>query len=268
MRIAGIQISAGRDRERNVQRALDMATVAVEKGAGILCYPALFLTPWFPEQADPSLFSLAQGVADGPLEDFRSFSETSQTVLVVPFFESAAGNYYNSAAVFDNGRLLGVYRKVHIPDLPHYREQFYFSPGDGGFPVFATSRGKIGIQICWDNLFPEGARILALRGAEIVLAPTAASQDTHLLWERALAASAFANNLFLFRVNRVGQEGDLAFYGRSFCVDPWGEPASERAGGTEAIVMADIDPAEREAAMRTWGFLTNRRPTAYEELSK
>jgi N-carbamoylputrescine amidase len=188
--------------------------------------------------------------------------------LIVPFFESLNGKYFNSAAVYDAGRLLGMYRKIHIPNLPLYREQFYFSPGDGGFPVFETSQGKIGIQICWDNLFPEGSRALALKGAEIIFAPTAAALNNHRHWETAISANAFANNVFIFRINRVGKEDGIAFYGRSFCVDPWGELVSELAGGKEAIVIADINPKEREAAVETWGFLGRRKPDEYGDLVK
>jgi N-carbamoylputrescine amidase len=132
--------------------------------------------------------------------------------------------------------------------------------------VFETSRGRIGIQICWDNLFPEGTRILALKGAEIVFAPNAASLNSHNLWERAISSNAFANNLFIFRVNRVGQEEDISFYGRSFCVDPWGDMVSELAGSKDAIVLADIDLRERDAAVDTWGFLKHRRPNEYGDL--
>lgn len=268
MRIAGIQISAGEDIERNIQRALEMAEVAAEKDARVICYPELFLTPWFPKQENRSVFSLALSPLGETFGRFQQVSEKTGTVLIVPFFESVSGNYFNSAAVFDCGKLLGIYRKLHLPDLPLYREQFYFSPGDTGIPVFETSQGRIGIQICWDNLFPEGSRVLALKGAEFVFAPTAASVKTHSLWERAICANAFANNLFIFRVNRVGKEDGISFYGRSFCVDPWGEMASELAGGKEAIVIADIDLKERVAAMETWGFLKNRKPAEYGDLVK
>jgi N-carbamoylputrescine amidase len=268
MRIAGVQISAGPSLDRNVGRAVEMAELAVEKGASVICYPELCLTPWFPGQEDKSSFTLAREAAHSSLEAFRLLSERTKTVLIVPFFEYFEESYYNSAAVFDSGRMAGVYRKIHLPDLPLYRERFYFSPGNANFPVFETSKGRIGVQICWDNLFPEGARILALKGAEIIFAPTAASQNTHNLWERAVAANAFANNLFVFRVNRVGQEDGLAFYGRSFCADPWGDRVSELAGGKEAIVIADIDLREREAALETWGFLRHRRPGEYGDLLK
>jgi N-carbamoylputrescine amidase len=268
MRIAGIQISAGPDMERNIQRAVEKAAVAAEKHANIICYPELFLTPWFPKEEQKSNLSLAIDATNEALRRLKQLSDETKTVLIIPFFESTNGKYYNSAAVMDSGKLLGVYRKIHLPDLHLYRERFYFSPGDAGIPVFETSQGKIGVQICWDNLFPEGTRVLALKGAEIVFAPTAAALNTHSLWERAISANAFANNIFIFRVNRVGQEDGISFYGRSFCVDPWGEMVSELTGGKEAIVLADIDLKERNAATETWGFLKHRRPGEYGDLIK
>lgn len=268
MKIAGIQISPGPEIERNVQRAAEMAEVAAAREARIICYPELFLVPWFPREENKSFFSLALNASGHVLGRFQQVSQKTGTVLIIPFFESAAGSYYNSAAVYDCGRLLGIYRKLHLPDLPLYRERFYFAPGDAGLPVFQTSQGKIGIQICWDNLFPEGTRALALKGAEIVFAPTAAALNNHRHWETAISANAFANNLFVFRVNRVGRDQDISFYGRSFCVDPWGELASELAGSKDAIVIADIDLAEREAATETWGFLKHRKPGEYGDLVK
>ena len=268
MRIAGVQISANQHVDQNIQRALDMADIATDKGANIICYPELFSTPWFPLQEDSSLLRWAQSATSEHLVLFQNFSETKKAVLIIPFFESSNGHFYNSAAVFDSGKFLGVYRKIHLPDVPFYREQFYFSPGDTGFPVFETSQGKIGIQICWDNLFPEGTRILALKGAEIVFAPTAASLSSHSLWERAICANAFANNIFVFRVNRVGKDANINFYGRSFCVNPWGEMASELAGSKDAIVIADVDRSECEAAEKVWGFLHHRRPGEYGEILK
>jgi predicted amidohydrolase len=268
MRIAGIQISAGPDIERNIQHSVEMAAVAAEKEAKIICYPELFLTPWFLKEEQKSNLSLAIDATNEALRRLKHLSKETKIVLIIPFFESTNGKYYNSAAVMDSGKLLGVYRKIHLPDLHLYRERFYFSPGNAGIPVFETSQGKIGVQICWDNLIPEGTRVLALKGAEIVFAPTAAALNTHSLWARAIAANAFANNIFIFRVNRVGQEEGISFYGRSFCVDPWGEMISELAGGKEAIVLADIDPTERNTASETWGFLKHRRPEEYGNLVK
>ena len=266
MKIAGIQITAGPDARKNIDRAAEMATVAADKGARIICFPELFHTRWFPQHEDQSHFELAADASSDLFDRLKEVSKSSHAVLILPFFESSGDAHYNSAAVIDQGNLLGTYRKMHLPDLPHYREHFYFSPGDAGLPVFETSQGKIGIQICWDNLFPEGTRILALKGAEIVFAPTAAALNTHALWERAIAANAFANNVFIFRVNRVGEENGLSFYGRSFCVDPWGDMVSELAAHKEAIVLADIDRRERDAASDTWGFLRHRRPGEYGEL--
>jgi N-carbamoylputrescine amidase len=259
---------AGQDIDRNILRAVEMAGIAAEKGAGIICYPELFLNPWFPREEKKSHLSRALDASSESLKQFQALSESFKTVFIVPFFESANGAYYNSAAVIEAGKLTGVYRKMHVPNLPLYREQFYFSPGTLGFPVFETSHGRIGVQICWDNLFPEGARILALKGADIIISPTAASINTHNLWERAIMANAFANNLFIFRVNRVGQEEGISFYGRSFCAGPWGDMVSDLAGGKESIVIADIDLAERKNAIDTWGFLKHRRPVEYGDLIK
>jgi N-carbamoylputrescine amidase len=268
MRIAGIQITASSDPERTVARAIEMAEIAAEKQARIICYPELFLSQWFPKEENKSSFALALSCLGATLSRFQQASQRTKTVLVVPFFEAANDRYYNAAAVYDSGKLLGTYRKLHLPDIPLYRERFYFSPGDSGLPVFETSQGRIGIQICWDNLFPEASRALALKGAELILAPTAAALNNHRHWETAISANAFANNIFIFRVNRVGKEGPISFYGRSFCVDPWGELVSELAGGKEAIVLADIDPKERTAANETWGFLKHRRPADYGDLVK
>jgi len=268
MRIAGIQIHPGQDIERNIVRAAEMAAVAAEKGAKVIGFPELCLTPWFPRQERDAHFTLARSAADRGIMTFQEVSLKHQAVIVLPFFEHDGGSYYNSAAVFDCGKLLGVYRKVHLPNIPFYREQYYFTSGESGFPVFETSRGRIGVQICWDNLFPEGTRILALNGAEIVFAPTAASQDGQMHWERAITANAFANNLFVFRVNRVGHDDGITFYGRSFCADPWGELVSDLAGSREAVVLADVDLSERTAAEETWGFLRHRRPERYGDIAR
>lgn len=268
MRIAGIQIHPGNDVDRNIARAAEMAVVAAEKGAKVIGFPELSLSPWFPRQELEAHFGLALPLTHEAIGTFTALSLKHQTVIILPFFESHDGAYYNSAAVLDCGKLLGVYRKAHLPNIPFYREQFYFSAGMTDFPVFETSRGRIGVQICWDNLFPEGTRILALKGADIVFAPTAASQEGQMHWERAICANAFANNLFVFRVNRVGHDDGITFYGRSFCADPWGETVSELAGSREAIVLADIDLKERAAADETWGFLRHRRPDQYGHLVK
>jgi len=196
MKIAGIQMSAGTDVEKNIGRAVEMIGVAAEKGAKVIGFPELCLSPWFPRKEDKAGFAFAREASGPEVGAFVTASLKHQVVIVLPFFEKQGDRHFNSAAVIDCGRLLGVYRKLHLPDIPYYKEAYYFSPGDSGYPVFETSRGRVGVQICWDNLFPEGARILALRGAEVLFAPTAASVESHTLWERAVSANAFANNLF------------------------------------------------------------------------
>ncbi|MDH4161497.1 MAG: N-carbamoylputrescine amidase [Nitrospirota bacterium] len=266
MRIAGIQTGASHDVDRNITHAVELAEIAAEKGAKSICFSELCLTPWFLRHEDKKYLELARERSSGILDPFLASSLKTKTVIVLPFFERYDGRFFSSAAVMDCGVLKGVYRKVHIPDLPLYKERFYLSSGDGDFPVFETSHGRIGVQLCWDNLFPEGTRILALKGADLVFAPTAASQDTHAHWERAISANAFANNLTVFRVNRVGTEDGLVFYGRSFCAGPWGDMVSELAGSKEAIVMAEVDPRERDTARETWGFLNHRQPSAYRDI--
>ena len=170
--------------------------------------------------------------------------------------------------MFDaDGTLLGRYRKNHIPQLPNYQERFYFQPGNLGFPVFATRYATVGVQISWDNFFPEGMRLLALAGAELVFAPTSASVvASHSKWERAIVASAVYNGLFVFRVNRVEGEDELSFYGKSFCADPNGDFVVEPSGGGEGVILAEIDTTWVKAVREAWPFLQNRRPESYRGL--
>jgi N-carbamoylputrescine amidase len=163
---------------------------------------------------------------------------------------------------------LGKYRKNHIPQIPNYEEKFYFRPGDLGYPVFPTGFATLGIQICWDNFFPEGSRILALRGAELILAPTATSTLAAIpKWEKMIASHAIANGIFVFRINRVGREGKIAFYGRSFCADPHGEFLCEPSGQGDGAIFADIDLGMVREARETWAFFRDRRPEIYGELA-
>jgi N-carbamoylputrescine amidase len=167
-----------------------------------------------------------------------------------------------------NGHLLGMYRKNHIPDLPNYQEKYYFRPGNLGFPVFKTRYATLGVQTCWDNFFPEGARTLALKGAELLICPTACSTGTGApKWDRAIAAHAVYNSLYAFRVNRIGAEGPMSFYGRSFCVDPHGDFVTEPAGAIEGVVLADLDLDRIGLVRSDWTFLKDRRPEIYGELT-
>ena len=182
--------------------------------------------------------------------------------IVCPFFEKATdGCYYNSAAVFDaSGQTVGVYRKMHIPDLPLWEEKHYFSPGDKGFPVFDVDGIRVGVQICWDNFFPEGFRELALAGAQVVFMPTAAAFASQERWLAMAVSHSVANGIYLTRVNRVGKEEELDFYGQSFCIRPDGELASEPLGMNEGVLLVDCDPELIEQSRRIWPFLKDRRP--------
>jgi N-carbamoylputrescine amidase len=197
------------------------------------------------------------------------FAEEAQVALVAPIFEAGDdAGYYNTSLVIDaSGALLGTYRKNHIPDLPNYQERFYFRPGNLGFPVFRTRYATIGVQTCWDNFFPEGARALALKDAQIVFCPTACSTLGGVAkWERAIVGHAVYNCLFAVRVNRVGTEGTMTFYGKSFCVDPNGDFVTEPAGAEEGVILADLDLDRVKLVRDDWTHLRDRRPGIYRDL--
>jgi predicted amidohydrolase len=267
--IAGIQMGCGPDRDENLTKALDLAGIAAERGARILCFAECFAWPWFPRKAAEANRNLAEPIP-GPLtRALQLLAEQRQAVVVAPIFESGDdGAQYNTSVVIDaGGALLGTYRKNHIPDLPNYQERFYFRPGNLGFPVFRTRYATIGVQTCWDNFFPEGARALALKGAQIIFCPTACSTVAGgPKWERAITGHAVYNSLYAFRVNRVGTEGALIFYGKSFCVDPNGDFAAEPAGAEEGVVLADLDLDRIKLVRDDWTFFQDRRPEIYRDL--
>jgi N-carbamoylputrescine amidase len=268
--IAGIQMGCGPDRAANLDKAMGLGTIAAERGAKIICFPECFAWPWFPRQADHSSFRMAEPVPGPVSEAMGAFAKQHGVVVVAPIFERATNPvFYNTALVFDaDGTLLGRYRKNHIPQLPHYQERFYFQPGDLGFPVFHTKYGPIGVQISWDNFFPEGARLLALMGADLLFAPMSASvAASHAKWERAIVGSAVYNGLFVFRVNRVEGEDGLPFYGKSFCADPNGDFVVEPSGASEGVILAEIDLEWVKAVRGAWPFLHDRRPGIYKELT-
>ncbi|MBI2081056.1 MAG: acyltransferase [candidate division NC10 bacterium] len=268
--VAGIQMPAGPEVERNLERALGLAALAADRGARLLCFAECFAWPWFPVAADAAARRLAEPIPGPAVEALQDFAKRREVVVVVPVFEKAAETlYFNAAAVIDaDGTLLGRYRKVHVPELPNYQEKFHFTPGDVGFPVFATRYARVGVQICWDNFFPEGSRILALKGAEIICAPTAASVPAGATkWERAIAANAQANGCFVLRVNRIGQEPRVGFYGRSFAVDPGGEFIAEPSGQSEGLVLADVDLNRTAEVREAWPFFRDRRPGLYGEMA-
>ncbi len=190
-------------------------------------------------------------------------------VLVCPFFEQREEKTFSSAAVFDaDGSIAGIYQKSHIPDIPGWKEKFYFEPGEEGFCVIDTEHGRIGIQLCWDNFFPEATRALALKGAEIIFAPTAAAYASQDRWLHVISANAFVNNLFIFRVNRTGHDHGLDFYGASFCVNPLGELIAGPVEMQESIILADADLSMIAEVREQSGFFRDRREELYEDLLK
>ncbi len=269
IKLAGIQISCSEEKERNIEKAIQFAKIAIEKGAHILCFQELFSTHWFPREMDKRHFLLAETMEGPTILRMKRLAKEFEVVLICPIFEEGEeGRYYNSAVVIDaDGETLGCYRKIHIPQIPLWEEKFYFSPGNLGFPVFKTKFAVIGVQICWDNFFPEGSRILALKGAQIIFSPTAAAFASQRKWETMISSHAISNGLYMFRVNRVGSEEKQDFYGRSFCVSPEGEFLDKPTGMKEAIALIEIDLKKIEKVRREWPFFKDRRPEVYQEIS-
>jgi len=268
LKIAGIQMNCQGDKIKNLNKAQLLAEIAVDQGAKILCFQELFHTHWFPVDIHPGNFEMAEEVLGPTTETMQKIAQRTETVMVLPIFEKGAGEaHYNSAVIIDaDGKILGQYRKIHVPQIPLWEEKAYFQPGDLGFPVFATRFGQIGVQICWDNFFPEGSRILALKGAQMIFSPTAAAFASQKKWEKVICANAVTNGVYIFRVNRVGKEPKQNFYGKSFCASPEGDLIAEPSGAHEGVVMAEIDLLEIERTRRVWTFWRDRRPEVYGEI--
>jgi N-carbamoylputrescine amidase len=270
VKVAGIQFSTRGDASSNLDKALELATLAVERGAGLVAFPELCTTRWFPARTKQSSFELAETVPGPSTDRVVRFASDNGVVVVFPLFEKGGkGRYFNSAAVIDaDGGLLGVYRKVHVPNVMGWHEKFYFLPGDLGFPVFETHAGRIGVQISWDVYFPEGSRILALKGADIIVVPTSNAYHNHERWERMMAGNALANGLFFLRVNRVGREEKQTFYGKSFCMNPHGELIHKPAGTRDSVHMSNVDPDEVLRTREEWAFFRDRREELYGDIQK
>ncbi len=256
-------------KERNIEKAVRLANLAAERGAKIIGFQELFHTHWFPKDINQDCFALAEPF-DGPtVVAMQPLAKEKRVVLICPIFEKEGENaFYNSAVVIDSGgEIVGVYRKVHVPQIPLWEERSYFKPGNGGFPAFSTAYAKIGVQICWDNFFPEGTRCLALKGAQIILAPTAAAFASQDRWQTMISANAMANGVFILRVNRVGSEDKQDFYGKSFCVGPEGGLLGGTSGIKEGILFADVDLREILRYRKEYPFLRDRRPKSYKDIS-
>ncbi|MHB1661091.1 MAG: carbon-nitrogen hydrolase family protein [bacterium] len=270
IKVCAVQMSPSKDIESSVLKAADFLSMASKNKANIVCFPELFLLNWFlqdksKEKIEENLKS-AEDINGKTVSLFREQAKKFNAVIIIPFFEKYGDNYYNSSAVIsEKGDIIGVYRKVHLPDVQYYYEKSYFSSGNE-FPVFETAFGKIGIQMCWDNFYPESSRILALKGAEIIFAPTASAFNTNGKWSLAISANAFLNGVYIFRVNRVGRDKPLDFYGKSFCVAPDGVIMDDFAGINECALIYNIDTKEVENARKNWPFMENRSKDAYKDI--
>ena len=282
-RIGLVQMAMSADPDANLQKAVAKVEEGAAAGAALVCLPELFRSLYFAQREDAALFDLAEPVPGPTTDVLGKVAKRARVVVIAPIFERRApGLYHNTAAVIDaDGRLVGLYRKMHIPDDPAYYEKFYFTPGDLGFRVFDTRVGRIGTLVCWDQWYPEGARLTALQGANILFYPTAigwhprekASHGHEQLdaWRTIQRSHAIANGLYVAAVNRVGHEpadtgddtGGIEFWGSSFLADPFGAVVTEAPADREALLLGEVDLARIEEVRRGWPFLRDRRIDAY-----
>jgi len=277
-----IQMKCGAKPEENLARASEKIREAAAKGAQIVCLHELFRSEYFCREENPDIFNLAEPVPGPTTEALAAIAREKKVAIVASLFERRApGVYHNTCAVLDaDGSFLGRYRKMHIPDDPLYYEKFYFTPGDLGFPNFDTRYARIGVQICWDQWYPEGSRITSLGGPQVIFYPTsigwhprekeefgAAQLDA---WRTIQRAHAIANGVYVAVVNRVGLEGSpqtgLEFWGNSFVADPFGQVVAEASNTREEILVVECDPAKSEDVRRNWPFLRDRRIDAYQPI--
>ena len=273
-----VQMACSPDANKNLDKAVDSIRSAAKQGAQIICLPELFLTQYFCQTEDPENFSLAESLPSPTSTTLSILAKELQIVLIVPLFEKRTqGIYHNTAIVIDaDGSTAGTYRKMHIPDDPCFFEKFYFTPGDTGFKSFSTRYGKVGVLICWDQWFPEAARLTALSGAQFLFYPTAigyqdedakVSAQQISAWETIQKSHAISNGVFLASVNRVGRENALTFWGKSFICNPFGEVIGQ-AEDEPQILIAKCTLSEIESTRQNWPFLRDRRVDAYQGLSK
>ena len=274
-----IQMTSSNDSNENLQAAIDSIREAAGKGAQIICLPELFLSNYFCQTENPKNFSLAEPIPGPTSLVMAQLAKELEVVLIVPLFEKRTeGIYHNSAVIIDaDGSIVGTYRKMHVPDDPCFYEKYYFTPGDNGFKSFSTRYGKVGVLICWDQWFPEAARLTALTGAQFLFYPTAIgyqkcdrmeSPRQISAWETIQKSHAISNGLFLASVNRGGIESDLTFWGRSFICDPFGEILKQANGSEPQIILATCSLPEIESVRQNWPFLRDRRIDSYEHLNK
>jgi len=280
-----LQHACSADPAANLRKTLALAEKAARRGAKIICTQELFRSQYFCQTEDHENFKLAERIPGPSTEAFQKFAKKRKVVVVASLFEKrASGLYHNSAAVIDaDGSLLGVYRKMHIPDDPLYYEKFYFAPGDTGFRSWKTKHGHIAVLICWDQWYPEAARLAALQGAEILIYPTAIGwhpkekkkfgAQQHDAWEVIQRSHAVANGCFVAVCNRIGLErpaggAGIEFWGQSFVAGTSGEILAKASVSKEEILIVPVDLAEVDSTRTHWPFLRDRRIDAYGDLTK
>ena len=292
VRVAITQMACGPDPRKNLARQVALLERAARGGAQILCTQELFTSQYFCQSEDHRFFSLAETIPGPSTDALARLAKRHKAVVIASLFERrAAGLFHNTAAVIDaDGSLMGIYRKMHIPDDPLYYEKFYFTPGDTGFRAWKTRHGTLGVLVCWDQWFPEGARLTAMQGAEILFYPTAIGwhpsekkkygEAQHESWEVIQRSHAIANGCYVCSPNRIGLEhvagadgrpvnrDGIEFWGQSFIAAPNGQVMARASADREEILAADLDLARVESFRTHWPFLRDRRIDAYGDLTK
>lgn len=280
-----LQTTCGEDPQDNIQRTLELTRQAADRGAQIICTQELFTSQYFCQCEDPKYFELAEPIPGPTTEKFQEVARQREVVIILSLFEKRApGLYHNTAAIIDaDGTLMGIYRKNHIPDDPLFMEKYYFTPGDLGFRVWNTRYGKIGVLICWDQWYPEAARLTAMKGAEILFYPTAIGwipEEKPLrgdiqrdAWRSIQRSHAIANGLYVAAINRTGWEkttveGGLEFWGGSFVAGPMGEILCEAAEDKEEILIQEVDLGALDSIRTEWPFFRDRRIDLFEPLTR
>src|SRR3989338_3068869 len=274
--IALIQSSCSEKPEENLKKSVGKVKEAAKKGAKIICLQELYRTAYFPQYEKKDFSHLAETIPGESTNTFSKLAKENNAVIIVPIFEKDKGKLYNSAVVIDaDGKVLETYRKIHVPYDPLFYEKTYFEAGNNGYKVYNTKYGKFSVLICYDQWFPEAARICTLKGADIIFYPTAIGWFEELKklepssqkrWENAMCAHASMNGVYAAAVNRVGKESKIEFWGNSFVADPFGNVIARASDAKEEIIISDLDLSLIEASQQGWGFLKNRRPETYKRL--
>ena len=285
-KIAVIQLNLNDVAENNLKKCLNWVRDAASQGAEVISLPELYSSHYFCQSEDVDNFALAEPLYSTSFIAFSALAKELGVVIIVPFFEKRlAGIYHNSAYIIDtDGSEAGLYRKMHIPDDPHFYEKFYFTPGDLGFKAFSTNKGKIGTLICWDQWFPEAARLTALQGADVLFYPTAIGwhplekeqygENQHGAWMNVMKGHAVANGVYVAAANRIGLEqyiegtAGIQFWGSSFIAGPQGEILAQASHDKEEILIAEVDLDLQENVRQNWPFFRDRRIDAFGDITK